>query len=140
VQAESNATPGADATSTSGAAPSTPERGLGSRRTIAVVLGGAGVVALAVGGAFAIASIVEYGQSNDGCNASGQCHADALVSRQHSLQHGDFATGFMTAGAALAAAGAVLWLTAPTDPGSATAHVRLAPTAGGAGLQLGGTW
>jgi len=117
-----------------------PAPGLGGRRTIALVVGGAGAVALAVGGAFAIASIVEYGQSNGGCNASNQCMADALTSRQHSLQHGDFATGFLGAGAALAAAGAVLWLTAPASPSSTTARIGVTPTADGAGLQLGGAW
>jgi hypothetical protein len=58
------------------------------------------------------------------------------------LQHGDFATGFVGAGAGLAAVGAVLWLTAPSD---ATRSGRLvlsstATGANGAGVELRGAW
>jgi len=120
------------------AAPARP----GARRTLALVTGGAGVAALATGTVFALVSMYEYSQSDDGCDAQNRCHPDAYVARQHSLQHGDFATGFMVAGAALVGGGIVLWLTAPVDRSPDAARVALAPAAtpSGASLTLEGTW
>jgi hypothetical protein len=122
-----------------------PARPSGSngRRTVALVTGGAGILSIATGSVFALASIVEYGQSNAGCNAASQCHpGDAYTERAHAMQHGDFATGFIGAGAALVAAGAIVWLTAPTNASARTARVGVMPAVGPAGgsFELGGTW
>src|SRR5262249_30223210 len=44
-----------------------------TRRKIALIVGGAGVAAIATGAVFATFSIFEYGQSKDGCDAANQC-------------------------------------------------------------------
>jgi hypothetical protein len=112
------------------------------RRTIALVVGGAGVAAIATGSVFAFVSMYEYSQSNNGCNAANQCFPDALASRQSSLQHGDWATGFVGAGAALVVAGALLWLTAPGQDPPTTGRLgvvsALSPSSGSLGLR--GSW
>jgi hypothetical protein len=108
------------------------------RRTLALVVGSLGAASIATGAVFGGVSMYEYGQSSSGCNAANQCYPDAFASRQSSLRHGDFATGFMVAGAVGVAAGAVLWVTAPSDRTSGTARVGVA--ASGTSLALRGRW
>src|SRR5579883_136464 len=87
------------------------------QRKSAVVLGGAGVLAVATGTVFALVSMGEYSDANASyCDAATNRCSDprGVTLRQHALTHGDVATGAFVGGGAALAAGAVLWLVAPS--------------------------
>jgi hypothetical protein len=110
-----------------------------TQRTLGLVVGGAGVVGLVIGGIFGLVSKSTYdhaftvecsGNAND-CRPSGvqdgqTAHSQAMVST----------VGFI-AGSVLLAGGAVLYFTAPR-----VGAVGIAPAIGsnGAGVTLGGPW
>lgn len=106
----------------------------GLQRTIGLVTAAAGVVGLGVGTVFGLSakskkSDYEQHQGPDGRCVDAECAAlseDALGAARLST------IGFV-AGGVLAAAGAVLWLTAPSNTGDGTS-VALVPSAGAAGV------
>ena len=132
---------GAASVPTEGPQPETPaSTNVGStQRLLGLVLGGAGVAGLAVGGIFGLVSKSTYDHAlqtdcrgnTNGCSTQGAqegqtAHSQAMVST----------VGFI-AGGVLLAAGAVLYFTAPSGD-----SVAVAPAIGsdGAGLALRGLW
>jgi hypothetical protein len=123
----STALPPADAP-----APKSPQR------TIGLVVGAVGVVALATSGALALmAKSANTASKGEGfCGADDSCTDAGLDKRDHALRLADAATFVSITGAVLTAGGAVIWLTAPSS------HREPGPTAqlgiGGSSVVLRG--
>jgi hypothetical protein len=106
-----------------------------TQRTIAVVTAGASVAALATGGVLALlASNANKSSKDPGyCLADDTCTDAGLDQRDKALKLADKATVFVIVGGALAAGGAVIWLTAPSShsdaSAAASARVGFAPGA-----------
>jgi serine/threonine-protein kinase len=107
-----------------------------SQRTWGLVVGGAGVVGLAVGGFFALRAASKNDDSKEQClpDNPNLCSPEGAELRDEARSAGNVATIASGLGLALAATGAVLYFTAPSD--RASVGVRGAP--GGAELVLGG--
>lgn len=129
-------------------APSQPERPISTspavssggawstQKTLGLLVGGVGIVGVAVGGIFGLQAFSKHSQYADHCPnnvctdpADVQTHDDAVSA-------GNVATIATLAGVALVATGAVLWFTAPK--GTAKTGVYVAPSLGGA--VAGGSW
>jgi serine/threonine-protein kinase len=82
-----------------------PTRGK-TQRIVGLVLGGTGVVALGAGG---VVGLVAKSQYNSAQNEGAGRHADS----ESAVNTGNVATAVVIAGGVLAAAGVVVWLTAP---------------------------
>jgi serine/threonine-protein kinase len=120
------------------------EAGLGAQAISAIVLGGASLAAVLVGGVLAGVASSTYSDSEAYCNEAQQCTADGMDLRDDAF---GLATGadvsFVLAGV-LAAASLVVGLTAPSGGGEsepvtawlpATPFVALAPTAWRVGVR-----
>lgn len=128
-------------------APSTPRHdeapssGAGHfpQRTLALVTGGVGVVGIGVGTVFGLRMLSKKSDYKKHLDATGHCvDADCASLSHDAYAAGNVATVGWIAGGVLVAAGAVLWLTAPTDEH----QVGVVPEVGAstAKLSLGGTW
>jgi hypothetical protein len=86
-----------------------------TRRTVGIVLGATGVVALGAGGVLAIlAKNADSDSKRAGeCTADGACTSAGLDDRNRALHLADAATVVTIVGGALAITGGVIWLTAP---------------------------
>lgn len=124
--------------------PPPASEGGGAGRTVALVLGGAGVVALGVGSYFALSSLSSKSSANgDGqCDPNGTvCHtSQGAASRDDAKRAGNFATGFSLAGLVLAGTGVTLWLTSAPKSGGVGWHVAPVVGARDAGLSFGGSY
>lgn len=112
-------------------------------KTLAIVSGVVGVVGLALGATWGAYAISAQNMQN-ACVSSASCSHNQAVEDYNTAQHN--ATGStiaLSVGAALVAAGAVLWITAPTHKSSAApvAGFWIAPTPARSGgeLTIGGT-
>jgi hypothetical protein len=98
---------------------------------------GAGAVGLGIGAAFGLIAMSKLNQSNSGpCNAQDQCSGDGLSLRQSAGSAATVSTIAFVAGGVAAAAGIVLYVTAPHAATSTAVVVAPAPGAGGAGALL----
>lgn len=114
LEREAVAAPGALSPSGGPEAPAPDaDRSFGTQRTIALVSGAAGVVALGVGGVFGVLSLSKRSNANKHCDAANTCDDDGLKLRHDAIGAGNLSSVFFAAGGVLAATGAVLWLTAP---------------------------
>jgi hypothetical protein len=111
--------------------PNEPDRGrsFGTQRTMAVVAGAAGIVALGVGGVFGLVSMSKKGDADTHCDAGNTCDDDGLALRRDAISAGNLSSVFFVAGGVLAATGIVLWLTAPSRTAASGAALPLAPRA-----------
>jgi hypothetical protein len=120
-----------------------PEPRPGSaQRTVALVIGGAGVVGLGVSGVLALLANAKNHDSNTGCDADNVCRsATAFGQRSDARSLGDAATVAFGVGAAALVGGAVVWLTSPRAPPTA-GRLTVAPTVGrgAGGVAVAGTW
>jgi tetratricopeptide (TPR) repeat protein len=104
-----------------------------TRVVIAAGVAGAGVIGLGVAGAFALSARSEYGKYQDKLDelCTPSCTQDvydmAAPFYDRSVRRADLATGFVIGGAALAAGGLVLYLTAPRE------QITIAPAASPSG-------
>ena len=96
------------------------------QRTIALVVGGVGIVGLGIGGFFGARAFAESGDADDlakkGCDEDG-CDPDVIAHRNDAEDAATLSTVFMVGGGVLAAAGVVLFVTAP-DAGTPEVAVR----------------
>jgi len=107
----------------------------GTQRTIGLVVGGVGVVGLAVGGLFGLSAKAKKDDSLEHCpDDPNRCDEEGVSLREDALKAANAATIFMIGGGALVAGGVVLYLTAPSGSSSSGSvkHLRLA-TEGGIG-------
>jgi hypothetical protein len=85
------------------------DSGLTSLQVGGLITGGAGVVALGIGGVFGLRAISKNGESEDSCDGN-LCPQQGYDARKDALSAGNVATAAGIAGAVLVAAGATLWL------------------------------
>jgi serine/threonine-protein kinase len=113
----------------------------GAQRTIAVVAGAAGVVALGVGSVFGLVSAGKKSDADKHCDGANVCDDEGLGLRRDAISAGTISTVGFVAGGVLAAAGVVLWVTAPrrtpatgmTSPGL---RAGVSPRWGGLAFQM----
>jgi serine/threonine-protein kinase len=124
--------------------PSEGDASTGSgQRAAGLILGGAGVVGLGLGTAFAVIAKNKYNDSLANCHTDDPnvCNSTGLSARNDARSAGDVASVAVGVGAAALVGGAVIWLTAPragSPPSTGSARVGIAPTLGGAVVQ--GAW
>ncbi len=132
VDAGSGTTPPPAATAQPSSEPEAPSPPGEGQRTLGLVLGGAGLVGLGVGGVFGILAISSNGSSDcDRTLCLSEAGAGAAADARSQAQIADIA---FIAGGALLATGAVLYFTAPSPSESVSLEVRLR----GPSLFLGG--
>jgi hypothetical protein len=105
-----------------------------SQKNVGLMVGGVGVVALAVSIPLGLAAKSKYDDAKRHCDASG-CDDIGVSLDAEARRQGNTATVVSLVGVAAAATGAVLWLTAGPKAGNAP-QVGLTPS----GVQLRGTW
>ncbi len=110
-----------------------PASSWNGRKTIALVLGGAGVVALGVGAVFGGLAFPEWSSAKSECATSCGPGSQAQSDKSAATRSATISDVGLIGGAALIAGAAVEWFTAPSG-----AQVQVAPTAGaiGGGLML----
>jgi hypothetical protein len=106
------------------------------QRTIALVVGGVGVVALGVAGAFALGAKSTYDKAD--CHDGNECTQAGYTDRRSAISSARTATIITGIGAAALVGGVVLWLTAPSSRTALAAEPSVGAT--GANLSLRGTW
>lgn len=115
----------------------THESGLGGLRIAGIVSGGAGVVALGIGGLFALQAAEKKEESDDqGCDGRA-CPPEAAEARRDAVSKADLATIFTISGAVLAGAGVTLFVVGSSNREEVT-HARaveLRVVPGGAALR-----
>jgi hypothetical protein len=126
--------------SDAGASPSSSGPSEGStQRLIGLVVGGAGVVGVVIGGVFGLVAKSTYNNAfqNECGNKSNGCSSQGANDGQTAFSQATVSTVGFIAGAALLAGGAVLYFTAPRG-----GTVAIAPTVGttGGGLSVAGAW
>ncbi len=102
-------------------------------------VGGLGLVAIGIGTYFGVRALrIEEDSNQPGfCDQDDYCTNDGLELRQDALRHAHISTGLVFGGAAVAVAGLVVFLTAPS---SADTTVGFAPLPGGGYLEASATW
>lgn len=113
------------------------EKGLGPMQIAGVVCGGAGLVALGIGGYLSLKAVDKKNESDDlGCE-NNRCPDDAAERRREALTLADGATIAMVSGAALVGGGVTLFLLGRRTPraSSESAQVQLSPAFGGLTLR-----
>ena len=91
------------------------------QKTLALVVGGAGVVGLGVGGAFGLAASSQWSQAKQECGGGCTGNTGAQSERSKALDSATASTIAFAAGGAALVGAAVLWFTAPGP------YVQLAP-------------
>jgi hypothetical protein len=110
------------------------------RKTAGLVVGGAGVVAFGVSVALAMHARSKYNDASSDCTGS-FCNQDGVDQRHSAVREGNIATVVGGVGLAAAAAGVVLYLTAPSGASKAPGGERaVAVEMGPTGLLLRGVW
>jgi hypothetical protein len=109
-----------------------------SRRTIAYVVGGAGVVGLVVGTIFGVMASSSASSSKNECSTSSCTNYSKSLSDYNSAStDGTISTVAFVAGGAAVAAGAILFFTAPKPASSGTGlRWQFSPSVGATGLGL----
>jgi len=124
--------------------PTEPPSSWSTQRTVALTVGGAGVVGLVIGGIFGAQAISKNSDSKAYCMQASPdlCYPQGLSLRSDAQSAATVSTAAFVAGGALAAGGIVLWLTAPSSKATGTGQVEILPGALGAdvGLALRGRW
>ena len=113
------------------------------QRAVGLIVGGAGLAAIAVGIPFGARAITLNNQSKSECPTDTTCTAQGASDSQSAVSSATLTSILMTAGAAVVIAGAIVYLTAPRQTRSAPrASLRVAPQIlpKGSGLGLVGTW
>jgi hypothetical protein len=113
------------------------------QKTAALVAGGGGVAALAVGAVFGLMARASWSSSQSECTSTSHCprYAQAVSDRDSAASSATVATIAFVAGGAALAAGAVLWLTAPRRGADSTPAAAVVVSPGGpagAGVTLRG--
>jgi serine/threonine-protein kinase len=107
------------------ASPASPQKTLG------VVVGGAGIVGLAVGAAFGALAAWKWSATKSDCVAGGTCrsYSQAAVDYDATVTDGTVSTVGLAAGAALIVLGVTLWASAPSRTSDVAPTVGLGPGA-----------
>jgi hypothetical protein len=130
------------------------DAGQGSGRTLGLIVGGAGIVAIGVGATFGLLSMSSYDEAEERCPSRAGCDQDALDLRDEADVRANVANVGIGVGVAALSVGAILFLTAGGDPpaeakvarrarrGGLATSTRLVPVVGshGAGLSWAGAF
>jgi hypothetical protein len=139
VSTVSSATPSSTASASNTVPPhsDTPPTERTWQKPTAWVLGGVGLVAMGVGGYFALSASSKNSDSKGPglCDENNKCTPAGASIRDAAVRRADTATVLFAAGGLVAATGLVLWLTAPSG-GSLQPSVGLSPN----GLIFKGTF
>jgi hypothetical protein len=117
-----------------------PPSGLGPMRTWALIVGGAGVAAVAAGATFGVISLSKHDDAARQCtNGDNPCSAQGVEWGKEAQSAGNASTVAFVTGTAALTGGFVLWLMAPDRRGGPIAVV---PSGGvnSASLSLRGIW
>jgi hypothetical protein len=111
-----------------------------TQRTLGLVIGGAGIVGVAVGSVFGILAMGSESSSKNLCPTDACASAAAVQDDANARTQATVSTVAMIAGGAVLVTGAVIFFTAPK--GKAVTGLRVMPAigAGEIGLRLGGAW
>jgi hypothetical protein len=118
-----------------------PASGGVDRRTLALIVGGVGVVGVGIGSVFGILSMSHKSDGNTHCQlgpSGNECDPTGVQARSDAISAGNVSTIAYVIGAVGLATGAVLWFTAPPRTGASAPTVGIAPGLGSA--QLIGAW
>ena len=109
----------------------------GTQRTMAIVLGSAGLIGLGLGTYFGLRASSTYHDASARCPTSSSCDDEGVAGGKDAHSQATIATVALVAGGALLASGIIVYLTAPRQ-----GSVSLQPVAGAgmAGLRVGGAW
>lgn len=110
-----------------------------AQKTIAVIVAGAGVVGLGVGGFYAYRARSTWNDAQQYCSVDYECTQDGVDLTTQAQRFGNFGTIGFVAGGALIAGGAVLFFTAPRPKKSAAASIQRIGFGPGS-VVLGGTF
>jgi serine/threonine-protein kinase len=120
--------PAANTTMSVSTSSSSDGAGKSPQRAIGIVIGGAGVVAMAVGGVLALSAKSAYdGVPADQCDATG-CTETGFQTRTDARDKAGMATIVFGVGAAALVGGGILFLTAPSSSGSPSASLSVGPS------------
>ena len=114
-----------------------------TQRTVAYVVGGVGIVGLALGSYFGLQTISKWSAARNDCPNGCADGSPGRNERNDAQTDGTISTIAFVAGGVALATGAVLFFTAPSSHSSSSAiRVRVTPTAerSGAGLLLYADW
>jgi len=102
-----------------------------TQRTIALLVGGAGVVGLGIGTYFGVTALSKKSDATAQCpnGSTGLCNGGAVPLSQDAVNDGNIASVALGVGAAAVIGAGVLWLTAPKARATTTAW-RVEPLAG----------
>jgi hypothetical protein len=116
--------------------------GWGTQKTVAVVVGAAGVVGLAIGTVFGLSAKSSNDEAQQNCRTSTLCTAKGLSLTSDAKNAATVSTIAFAVGGAAVAAGAVLWLTAPHASSTTGMAIRATPIVTGSygGLALDAVW
>jgi hypothetical protein len=119
-----------------------PPSSWSAQKTIALVVGGVGVAGVAVGAIFGVMAMSKNNQAlqSSNCPTSTECDSNGLSLTNTAKSDATVSTVGFIAGGVLVAAGAVLWITAPSA--HPTTGVRVTPLVGlgTGGLALDAKW
>jgi hypothetical protein len=110
------------------------------QRTIGIVVGSVGVVGLGVGGYFGTRAMSEQSKVDDHCNDVSCDSAEGPEAYENADQAATLANVFLIGGAALAATGVVVYLTASTESSEPHAALGLDFDGTGGRVTLGGAF
>jgi hypothetical protein len=105
------------------------------QKVAAYVVGGIGVVGLAMGTYFGLQSISKRDEANERCSGASCRDFEGVALRDDARRNGDWSTATFIVGAVGLAGGAVLWMTAPK---AETAKIGIGVTRGC--MTLEGAW
>jgi serine/threonine-protein kinase len=110
-----------------------PDDTASSQKTLGLIVGSAGVIAVVVGGIFSVMANTANSNSKDNCRPDdpNACSVQGVNDREDAQSHATTATVANIIGVAAIAGGATLYFTAPQNDGQTTA---------GAMIKLKGTW
>lgn len=115
-----------------------------NQRTIGLGVAAVGVVVVTVGTIFGIAALTTNDDAKDHCKGTASCDAEGIALKDSARGKATASTVLFLLGAAAIGAGAILFFTAPGDPGKpkVVSRVGLSPAIapGTGGLLLTGAW
>jgi hypothetical protein len=110
------------------------------QRTLALVLGGAGVVGVGLGAYFGVTTLAKKNEAGTHCDPDLACDATGVQLLHDAHVDGNVSTVAFVAGGAALAAGAVLWLMAPGSGGTTDDRITARLGVGPSGVVLRGAW
>lgn len=117
--------------------------GWSTQKTIGIIVGGAGVVALGVGGFFGLKTSSTWKEAQSRCSSGNtglECDSEGVDLGQQAKSSGNIATIAFVAGGALMLGGAVLFFTAPSEGKSGKARLPVRVGVGPGSVVLGGSF